>query len=626
MCGICGLVASEPGDVRPIVEAQLDALHHRGPDARGSFTAERTVISQNRLAIIDLETGDPPITNEDDSVAVVLNGEIYNFRELRERLQRDGHEFSSRGDTEVIAHLAEELPPVELARRLDGMFAFAVWDYRHGRLVIGRDRVGKKPLFYWSAGGALVFASEIKAVLADPRVPRRLDEAAIPAFLTFGYVPTPRSFFEGVMSLPPGHVMTFEPGGEPVVERYWEPVVTRANGGERLDIPLDEAAREVRGLLRKAVQRRLISDVPLGAFLSGGIDSSTVVGLMAELLDRPVQTFTIGFEDTEGYDERPYAKLAAERHHTEHHVEVVHPNAVDLVERLVWHHDQPFGDSSAIPTHLLSEMTRKNVTVALSGDGGDELFAGYERFAAGLAARRYAAMPAPLQLAVSGTVGLLPPAALRGRAGSLQRFARVAERGLPDAFRAWISVIQEEEWEALLDGRRDDWALDDYRATWELSQGAHPLDRLLDLNLRTYLLDDLLVKADRMSMAHGLEVRSPLLDVELLELACRLPPRLKARGLSLKRVLRAAVADIVPREILRRPKRGFGVPLDRWFREDLRGYVSSTLGAPDARVKEHLVGAAVDQLIGEHDARIRDHGDALWSLLTLEVFLRREGW
>jgi len=626
MCGICGLVASEPGDVRPIVEAQLDALHHRGPDARGSFTAERTVISQNRLAIIDLETGDPPITNEDDSVAVVLNGEIYNFRELRERLQRDGHEFSSRGDTEVIAHLAEELPPVELARRLDGMFAFAVWDYRHGRLVIGRDRVGKKPLFYWSAGGALVFASEIKAVLADPRVPRRLDEAAIPAFLTFGYVPTPRSFFEGVMSLPPGHVMTFEPGGEPVVERYWEPVVTRANGGERLDIPLDEAAREVRGLLRKAVQRRLISDVPLGAFLSGGIDSSTVVGLMAELLDRPVQTFTIGFEDTEGYDERPYAKLAAERHHTEHHVEVVHPNAVDLVERLVWHHDQPFGDSSAIPTHLLSEMTRKNVTVALSGDGGDELFAGYERFAAGLAARRYAAMPAPLQLAVSGTVGLLPPAALRGRAGSLQRFARVAERGLPDAFRAWISVIQEEEWEALLDGRRDDWALDDYRATWELSQGAHPLDRLLDLNLRTYLLDDLLVKADRMSMAHGLEVRSPFLDTDLLAYTSRLPPRLKARGMSLKRLLKAAVKDLVPEQILRRPKKGFGVPLDRWFRDDLRAYVAATLGATDARVKEHLVPSAVDRVLAEHDSRARNHGHALWSLLTLEVFLRREGW
>src|SRR5215211_837587 len=617
MCGICGLVASEPGDVRPIVEAQLDALHHRGPDARGSFTAERTVISQNRLAIIDLETGDPPITNEDDSVAVVLNGEIYNFRELRERLQRDGHEFRSRGDTEVIAHLAEALSPVEVARRLEGMFAFAVWDERREQLVLARDRVGKKPLFYWAQGGSLVFASEIKAILADPRVPRRLDEAAIPAFLTFGYVPTPRSFFEGVMSLPPGHVMTFEPGGEPVVERYWEPVVTRANGGERLDIPLDEAAREVRGLLRKAVQRRLISDVPLGAFLSGGIDSSTVVGLMAELLDRPVQTFTIGFEDTEGYDERPYAKLAAERHHTEHHVEVVHPNAVDLVERLVWHHDQPFGDSSAIPTHLLSEMTRKNVTVALSGDGGDELFAGYERFAAGLAARRYAALPGPVQRVVRGALERLPR---EGRAAKLQRFAEVAGEDLPDAYRSWISYVKDPERDALLDGRRDDWALEDYRATWQSSEGAHPLDRLLDLNLRTYLVDDLLVKADRTSMAHALELRSPLLDVELLELASRLPPRLKARGLTLKRVLKAAVADIVPKEILNRPKRGFGVPLDRWFREDLRGYVGSTLGAPDARVKEHVVGAAVDRLMAEHDARIRNHGDALWTLLALEVF------
>src|SRR5687768_647244 len=276
------------------------------------------------------------------------------------------------------------------------MFAFAVWDDRRGRLVLGRDRVGKKPLFYWCSGGRLVFGSEIKALFADPAVPRQLDPGAIPAYLTFGYVPTPRTFFEGVRSLPPGHVLGFEPGGEPRVERYWEPQVAGIDGTEHLRLSLRDAAREVRRGLEAAVERRLVSDVPLGAFLSGGIDSSAVVGIMASQIDRPVQTFTIGFDDQEGFDERPYAQRVAAQHGAEHHEFVVHPDAVDLVERLVWHHDQPFGDSSAVPTFLLSELTGRHVTVALSGDGGDEGFAGYERFVAGLAAERFAGLPAPL--------------------------------------------------------------------------------------------------------------------------------------------------------------------------------------------------------------------------------------
>jgi asparagine synthase (glutamine-hydrolysing) len=626
VCGIAGVVAPEPGELRAVVDDQLAAFQHRGPDARGSFAGKHAVIGQNRLAIIDLVTGDPPITNEDGTVGVALNGEIYNFRELREELRRRGHRLSSRGDTEVIAHLAEDLAPVELARRLDGMFAFAIWDERRERLILGRDRVGKKPLYYWFAEGRLVFASEIKGLFADPSVPRVLDRRAIPAYLTFGYVPTPHTFFESVRSLPPGHVLAFEPGGEPLVERYWRAPVAGIDGVAHLDVSLREAAVEVRTRLEDAVARRLISDVPLGTFLSGGIDSSIVAGIMASQLERKVETFTIGFEDRQGFDERPYAKLIARRHGTDHHEFVVHPDAVDLVERLVWHHDQPFGDSSAVPTFLLSELTRGHVTVALSGDGGDEVFAGYERFLAGLAARRFAAMPAPLRSAARGAVGVLPPTALRGRAGSAQRFAGVAEQGLPDAFRSWISFIQEPERTALLDGRGDDWAIEDYRATWSSSEGADPLDRLLDLNLRTYLLDDLMVKTDRMSMAHGLEVRCPFLDTDLLAFAARLPPALKARGMSLKRVLKAAVEDLLPGEILRRPKHGFGVPLDRWFREDLRGYVAETLGAADSRVKDHLAPAAVDHLLAEHDARRRNHGHALWTLLTLEVFLRREGW
>jgi asparagine synthase (glutamine-hydrolysing) len=626
MCGICGVIARDRADMDAVAEAQVATMHHRGPDSHGTFRAPHGAISQNRLSIIDLVTGDPPITNEEGTTAVVLNGEIYNFQELRDGLLERGHRFGSHGDTEVIAHLAEELAPADLARALDGMFAFAVWDGARERLIIGRDRLGKKPLYYSFDGARLVFGSEIKSIFADTSVPRRLDPSAIPAYLTFGYVPTPRTFFEGVLSLPPGHVLVYEPGGEPVVERYWEPPLAGVDGARHLDISLEEAARRVRATLEDAVRRRLVSDVPLGAFLSGGIDSSAVVGVMAALIDRPVETFTIGFDDRDGFDERPYARQIAERHRTAHHEYVVHPDAVDLVERLVHHHDQPFGDSSAVPTFLLSEVTRGEVTVALSGDGGDELFAGYERFAAGLMARRFRSLPAPLRGAIRGSAELLPAGALRGRASSLQRFARVAEQGLPDAYRSWISYIQDAERDALLGDRSDGWAIDDYRTIWAASDGAVTLDRLLDLNLRTYLLDDLLVKADRMSMAHGLEVRSPFLDTELVALATRLEPRLKLRGVRLKRVLKAAISDLVPEEILTRPKRGFGVPLDRWFRDDLHEYVAATLGAADSRVKAHLQAPAVDRILAEHDSRARNHGHALWTLLTLEVFLRREGW
>ncbi|MHB1468797.1 MAG: asparagine synthase (glutamine-hydrolyzing), partial [Solirubrobacteraceae bacterium] len=510
MCGIAGEL--RPREEAPEhVPAQLRCMRHRGPDAEGAFARPWAWVGQTRLSVIDLDHGDPPIANEDGTVGVALNGEIYNYRELRGALREQGHVLSTEGDTEVIAHLAEDLDSVALANRLDGMFALAVWNERRRRLILARDRFGKKPLYYWTDGSRLVFGSEIKSVLANPNVPRRLRTEAIAPYLTFGYVPTPDTFFEGVCSIPPGHVLVAEPGSEPRIERYWSPPLAGIDGVSYLDLSMEEAAREVRSLLQAAVRRRLVSDVPLGAFLSGGIDSSAIVGMMATQIDRPVQTFTIGFEDTDGFDERPFAQLVAQRHKTDHHEFVVHPDAVDLVERLVWHHDQPFGDSSAIPTFLLSELTRQHVTVALSGDGGDELFAGYERFAAGLAARRYAALPRLMQGAVRGGLALLPAGSLRGRAGSLQRFARVAERGLPDAYSSWISFVGERERHALLDGHSED-GIEGYRRIWESSIGAQPLDRLLDLNLRTYLPDDLLVKADRMSMAHGLEVRSPFLD------------------------------------------------------------------------------------------------------------------
>jgi asparagine synthase (glutamine-hydrolysing) len=625
MCGISGVVRADGAEVLASVPAQLACQRHRGPNASGHFGGGRGVVAQNRLSIIDLDTGDPPLTNEDGRVGAVLNGELYNFRALRAELERAGHRLSSAGDTEVLAHLAEEYGPLEIASRLDGMFAFAVWDAARERLVLGRDPLGKKPLYYWSSPDLFVFASEIKGVLAHPDVPRRLDQRAIPAYLTFGYVPTPRTFFDGIRSLPPGHVLTVEPGAEPRIECYWQPPLRAEGDNGQPPLRVAEAAPEVRARLSAAIERRLISDVPLGAFLSGGIDSSTIVALMAELSDRPVATFTIGFDDREGYDERPYARMVAERFGTDHHEFLVAPEAVELVERLVWHHDQPFGDSSAVPTFLLSELTRAHVTVALSGDGGDELFAGYERFAAGLAVDHYQTVPRPVRSLARRGLEALPASLLHGRVGNLQRFAAVAEAGMPEAYLAWLSFVDEPSRRALLE-RPDPWARDAYAELWRSTRGAHPLDRLLDLNLRTYLLDDLLVKADRMSMAHGLEVRSPFLDRELVEFAISLAPSTKSRGLFLKRALKRAMADRLPPEILRRRKRGFGVPLDRWFREDLSSYVDVTLGANDSRVRAHVVPAALDDLLAAHRSGERNLGHALWTLLTLEVFLRREGW
>ena len=591
----------------------------------GAFRSGSGVVAQNRLAIIDLIHGDPPVRNETSTIGAVLNGEIYNFQTVREELRRRGHKFSTDGDTEVLVHLFEDCDGAALARRLDGMFAFAIWDRDRRRLVLGRDRLGKKPLYYSSSSDTLVFASEIKGVLAHPSVPRRLDEQAIAAYLTFGYVPTPHTFFAGIKSLPPAHVMSAVPGREPEIKRYWHLQLPGIDSSPpTLDIGLEEAAGEVRRLLEKAIRRRLVADVPLGAFLSGGIDSSAIVALMASTIGEPVTTFTIGFEDRDGFDERPFARAIARQFGTEHHEEVVHPEAVDLVEQLVWHHDQPFGDSSAIPTYLLNQVARRHVTVALSGDGGDELFAGYERFAAGLAVDYLLRVPHWARDAGERLVATLPPDALRGRVRRVQRFAEIVEKGMPWAYLEWISYVPERWRQRLLDDP-DDWARAAYGRRWQSMASAKPLDRLLALNMETYLLDDLLVKMDRMSMAHGLEVRSPFLDTELVEFAARLPPSLKVRGMSLKHVLKRALAGLLPDDILTRPKRGFGVPLDRWFREDLQSFTNSILGT-GASVRGHVDAPQLDQLLAEHKMGNRDHGHALWTLLTLELFLRRHNW
>jgi asparagine synthase (glutamine-hydrolysing) len=623
VCGIAGCVGTRSSV--EIVQGQLRLLEHRGPDASGVFSSEEGTIGQTRLAVIDLVTGDPPITSEQGTVGAVLNGEIYNYSPLRKRLLEAGHILVSEGDTEVIAHLAEDAEPAELARLLDGMFAFAVWDGARRRLLLGRDRLGKKPLYYWSDGISLVFASEIKALLAHPLVPRRLDEDALPGYLTFGYIPTPRTFFAGIRSVPPGHVLVFHPGIAPRLVQYWEPVVPGTGSLARAHMSFEEAANAIRDHLSAAVERRLVADVPLGAFLSGGVDSSSIVALMAQLMDKPVETFTIGFEDTQGFDERPYARLVAERFKTNHTEFVVNPDAASLVEKLVWHNDQPFGDSSALPTYILSELTRKHVTVALCGDGGDELFAGYERFAAALALARLKQLPEPLQRGLQALSQRLPPSAFAGRARSVQRLLARRDDEVPDAFLSWVSYTPARWRESMCPGGPT-WDLEDYRRIWERTEGAKTLDRLLLLNLKTYLLDDLLPKVDRMAMAHALEVRSPFLDTALVELALSLAPSTKVRGLSLKRALKRGVADLLPAEVLHRRKHGFGLPLARWLRTDLRSYVEARLLPTSARVRSHLEPAAIDALVGEHLSGTADNCHAIWALLTLEEFLGKQGW
>jgi asparagine synthase (glutamine-hydrolysing) len=621
VCGIAGAVDLSAA-VAPDAGGLVATLRHRGPDAAGVYARPGVALGQSRLAVIDLETGDPPIANEDGTVGVAFNGEVYGFAAIRSELEAAGHRLTTSGDTEVVAHLAEQLDPAALCRRLDGMFALALWDDRRRRLVLARDRFGKKPLHYWHDGRRLVFGSEIKALLAHPAVPRRLDPAAIPAYLTFGYVPTPGTFYDGIRSVPAGHLLTFDAGGLRIAP-YWRPPLPGVDC-EHLDLGPEEQRRELRRLICDAVDRRRVADVPVGAFLSGGVDSSTVVAFLARLSARPVRTFTIGFDDGDGFDERPHAARVAAAYGTDHTELVVRPDVTEVIDRLVRHHDQPFGDSSALPTFLLAELTRRHVTVALSGDGGDELFAGYERFAAARLLDRFDRLPAAVRHAALRAAGRVPAGAFGGRAGSARRMLHRSGAGLPWSYLSWISYTPREWVERLLPGA-DPWAIDAYGDLWAATAGADVLDRLQHLNLRTYLVDDLLVKVDRTTMAHGLEVRSPFLDTALAEFALRLPLRSRVRGGTLKWALKDVARDLLPREIVHRRKRGFGVPLDRWFRTDLRPWVRGLLAGPSARVNGYVKPEAVTGLLDAHAAGAA-HGHTIWTLLTLEVFLRQADW
>lgn len=628
MCGVCGILELDGAPIdRGVAQRMLETLRHRGPDDEGSAwmgNGRSLFLGHRRLSIIDLsEAGRQPLFNEDGTIAVAFNGEIYNFVQLRSELMARGHRFRSGTDTEVVVHLYEESGAEGIAR-LDGMFALALWDQRACQLVLARDRPGKKPLYYYQEGSTVVFASEIKAILEHPKVDRRLNPQAIPLYLTFGYVPCPETFYDRVRQTPPGTYVVIGRDGTRGPIPYWELTFPRA--GEARSIPETEACREVRSLLEEAVRKRLVADVPLGAFLSGGIDSTIVVGLMSRLSEQPVKTFTIGFDGADSYDERIYARLVAQQFGTAHTEFAVRPDAIALLEELLDHHDQPFGDSSAIPTYLVAKLTRQHVTVALTGDGGDELFAGYERFLAGCLAE---SIPAPLAGVGRWLAAALPRSNGYGDLGGrAERFFRQAAKPLASRYLAWNSFFDERLLPRLLSATAPAQApariAQSFTDCFDKTEGWDSLNRLLYLNFKTYLHDDLLVKTDRMTMAHALEARCPFLDTALIEFVAGLPPRLKLKGWRLKYILKEAFRDLLPPAIVGRRKHGFGVPLGAWFLSDLREYVHDVLLTPDAAIGGILDHKAVQEIYDQHLSGRRDFGHQLWALLALEVWLRRQ--
>jgi asparagine synthase (glutamine-hydrolysing) len=617
MCGIFGAVFVQVGQSVD-AQAALRSLHHRGPDDAGVFTAPGVVLGHTRLAILDLTpAAAQPMASEDGRIVVVFNGEIYNHHELRRELSARGHVFRSRSDTEVIVE-GYRAWGHEVIERLDGMFAIGLMDLGKRQLLLARDRAGKKPLFYAMDGGTIRFASEVKAILASG-VMGEMDASALPSLLVLGYTPAPRTMYRSVTQLPPASTLVLQEGQVPVVRRYWQAPFDAVP----LRCSAEEATREVRRLVEQAVQRRLEADVPLGAFLSGGVDSTIIVGVTARLTGRRVKTFSIGFAGDARFDETHYARIVARKFDTEHTEFIVEPSSFDLVERLVALHDGPFGDSSAIPTSIVSMLTRQHVTVALTGDGGDELFCGYTRFLAAEAAER---IPVSARRAGAALARLLPTGpGERTLLARANRFLGVATLPLADRMTSWNAYFTGSRADVLRPDLRTslpsiepfEWT----RMLFANQRYSTTLARVLAHNFESYLPYDLLVKADRASMAHSLEVRSPFLDTALIEYAARLPDHFKRRGTFTKWILKRAFRDVLPRAIVTRSKMGFGMPLGTWFRTSLRDYLLDHL-APGAQMYQYLDRACVEALARDHFTGRADHGHRLWLLLTLEVWLR----
>jgi asparagine synthase (glutamine-hydrolysing) len=608
VCGICGIVSSN-GPADPDRLAAMSAkLVHRGPDSDGIFAEGPAALAARRLAIIDLETGDQPIANENSTIHVVQNGELYNYRELRAELERAGHRFRTHGDTEVLVHLYEQ-EGLEFARRLRGMFAIALWDAPRRRLVLARDRYGIKPLYYRAnSSGGLEFASELRAL---PR--GEIDLDALEAFLAFNSIPAPLTIFRDARKLPPGHLLVWE-AAETRVERFARPAPAALD--DLRDDDEAELIEELRARLRDSVRAHLVSDVPVGVLLSGGIDSSALTALAAQESSEPVRTFSIGFEER-SFDELGDARLVAERYGTQHRELVLRPDAALLLPALAEAFDEPFADSSALPTYLVSQLAAQDVKVALSGEGGDELFGGYYTYVADQLALRAggaARLARPF-------VERLPTSTARASFDyKAKRFVRGAHLQPLERHHAWKEIFSPEA-RAELTGRRHDFdPVDLYRARFAETEGAELLARLQDVDLGIYLVDDLLVKTDRASMAHSLEARVPFLDPAVTNFAAALPAKHRVHGLRKKVLLRKAVAPLVPRQILRGKKRGFSIPAAAWLRGELEPFARETLSPDTLRRQGYFRPEAVSALLDRHVAGMEDLSRQLWGLLAFTLW------
>ena len=622
MCGICGVIHFDGKPAtRQLLAAINDRLRHRGPDGEGYLIDGAAGLAMRRLKIIDIAGSDQPLYNEDGSIALVFNGEIYNFRELRGRLYSLGHRFRSEGDAEAIVHLYEEYGEDALTH-LRGMFALALWDARRGKLLLARDRFGQKPLYYYQNSKTFVFASEIKAILAHPDAPRVSrfgadDGRALADYLSFGYLPAPETAFRDIHMLEPATWLTVDRAGSVKSGRYWElPALAPPDPTAKTAT----CAGALREQLAEAVKLRLVSDVPLGAFLSGGLDSSLIAALMRSHSNADVATFSIGFEGDDSFDETPYAEQVARHLGTQHTAFRVKADALALLPELVWHHDQPFADSSAIPTYLVSKLTREHATVALTGDGGDELFAGYERFYAAALMRKLRFMPAPVLRGAAGLLRLLPEGTGYynpvKRAG---RFARAASQPLEQAYFDLVRVFDAELLAEICPGA----ATHPPPLSPYLNKSQPgPVARLVEANMLSYLPDDLLIKADRCSMQASLEARAPFLDHQLAEYAATIPFNLKLKGSRTKHILKEAARGLLPDAIIERKKHGFGVPLGAWLRRD-SAPVRDILLSRRARERGLLNMAVVERLIRERESGRRDWNRQLWALLTLEEWHRQ---
>ena len=620
MCGITGVYqeCGEPVACETLA-AMMGIIGHRGPDDQGTYVKDGIGLGMRRLSIIDLKGGKQPIANEDGQVVTVFNGEIYNYRELRSELSGRGHKFASASDTEVIVHLYEEFGD-ECVQRLRGMFAFAVWDSRRRRLLIARDRLGIKPLYYTKSKGCLIFASEIKAILQHPDIEARLDLQGLSGYLSLKYVPSPATIFEGIHSLPPGHRLICDSHGT-TVKPYWDLSFAQNHTGKHSEA---EYTEQLEALLKEAVRIHLVSDVPFGAFLSGGLDSSTIVALMSQFLNERVKTFSVGFEG-EGavYSELPYARMVANRYETDHHEVIVRPqNLIDLSEKIIWHLDQPIADDACLANYLVSEMASRHVKMVLTGEGGDELFAGYARYSGERLSPLFRHMPEPARSLILTAADCFP--GLRRSKLALYALCQADEtKRLANWFPLFNcdmkASLLDDEVKATLNGVS---AEDIFADHLSRTDAGDPLNRMLYVDTKLWLADDLLARGDKMSMAASIEARVPLLDHKLVEFAASLPSHLKIRGLTRKYLLKKVGRSWLPAEIIQRKKKGFPMPLSVWFRNEARSFVRDILSPAAVRRRGLFNPAFVEKLLNQHETRFADHGSLLWSLISVELWHR----